>query len=246
MFNYLIKIEYDGTRYVGWQFQKNGISVQGTVEKILRKVIKQKVKIIGAGRTDKGVHAEGQYANFKIKKKIKNNFEFLNSMNYFLQKHCISIISIEKKKLDFHSRYSAKKRVYKYKIINRVGSLSLFKNRAWHIKKKLNIKLLEKGAKIFKGTHDFSTFRASSCVSNSSIKKMDYVKIKNSGENIEIFFKSRSFLQNQVRSMVGCLEHLSSNKWTLKKFRKVFKSKKRSSCATPAPACGLYLYNVEY
>ena len=245
-FNYLIKIEYDGTKFVGWQYQKNGMSVQEKIEKALSKIFKSKVKINGAGRTDKGVHALGQYANFKIDRKIDNEKQFLNSINFFLKKNLISVTKVKKKNILFHSRYNAKERTYLYKIINRVGSLSLNKNKAWHIKKKLNIELLKKGAKLLQGTHDFSTFRASSCTSNSPIKKMNSVQVKKRGDEIIIEFKSRSFLQNQVRSMVGSLEHLSCGKWTLNNFKNVFRSKKRSECARPAPACGLYLKNVKY
>ena len=133
-----------------------------------------------------------------------------------------------------------------YKIINRQGSLSINKNKAWHVKNKLDQKLLKKGAKILVGTHNFSTFRASTCSARSPIKKMNSVKVHKKGENISITFKSKSFLQNQVRSMVGCLEYLSSGKWTLTKFKKVFKSKQRSKCARPAPAHGLYLVNIKY
>ena len=146
MFNYLIKIEYDGTNYVGWQYQKNGDSVQEKVEKILSKILKSKIKITGAGRTDKGVHALGQFANFNHKKKIENKRKFLKSLNFFLNKKLISIIDIKKKNLKFHSRFSAKERVYTYYIVNRVGSLVLDKNKAWHVKKKLEINFLKKGA----------------------------------------------------------------------------------------------------
>ena len=246
MFNYLIKIEYDGTNYVGWQYQKNGISVQEKIEKTLKKILKSKTKIIAAGRTDKGVHAEGQFANFKVKKKIEDEKKFLNSINFFLRKNLFSIINIKKKKINFHSRYDAKERVYEYRIVNRLGSLSLDKNKAWHLKKRLDVTLLKKGAKILKGTHDFSTFRASSCSAKSPIKKMNSVVIKKKEDKIFLIFKSKSFLQNQVRSMVGCLEKVSCKKWNLAKFKNVFKSKKRSQCAPPAPSCGLYLMKVKY
>ena len=246
MFNYLIKIEYDGTNYVGWQYQKNGDSVQEKVEKILSKILKSKIKIIGAGRTDKGVHALGQFANFNYKKKIENKRKFLNSLNFCLNKKLISIVDIKKKNLKFHSRFSAKERVYTYYIVNRVGSLVLDKNKAWHVKKKLEINFLKKGAKLLEGTHDFSTFRSSSCYAKSAIKKLNSVKVLKKGEKIYITFKSQSFLQNQVRSMVGCLEKLSSKEWSYKKFSNVFKSKDRSKCASPAPACGLYLVDVKY
>ena len=113
-------------------------------------------------------------------------------------------------------------------------------------KKKLNISLLKKGAKILEGTHDFSTFRASSCSAKSPIKKMYSVKVNKKGDQIFLIFRSKSFLQNQVRSMVGSLKYLSSGKWSLKEFKKAFFSKKRSNCAPPAPACGLYLQNIKY
>jgi len=245
-YNYLLKIEYDGSSFVGWQYQKNGISVQEKIEKALSKIFNSQIRINGAGRTDKGVHALGQYANFKVNKKIESEKKFLNTINFFLKKNLISIIKIKKKTNVFHSRHDAKERIYLYKIINRVGALSLNKNKAWHIKKKLNINLLKKGAKLLQGTHDFSTFRASSCSSNSPIKKINAVHIKKKGDEINIEFKSKSFLQNQVRSMVGSLEYLSCGKWTLYDFKKALKSKKRSECAPPAPACGLYLKNVRY
>ena len=245
-YNYLLKVEYDGTNYSGWQFQKNGKSIQETIERVLQKILKLKIKINGAGRTDKGVHAFGQHANFKINKKIKNEKKFLNSLNFFLGKKLISIISIKRKKSIFHSRFDAKERTYEYKIINREGSLSLDNSKAWHVKTKLNISLLKKGAKILEGTHDFSTFRASSCSAKSPIKKMYSVKVNKKGDQIFLIFRSKSFLQNQVRSMVGSLKYLSSGKWSLKEFKKAFFSKKRSNCAPPAPACGLYLQNIKY
>lgn len=244
--NYQIVIEYDGTNFVGWQYQKNGLSIQEVLEKKLKKVLKDKIRIIGAGRTDAGVHALEQSANFFINKKIENKKVFLNSINYFLSKHLISIIDIKKKKLNFHSRYSAKERIYEYRITNRYSSLALNKNRTWLIKKKLNIDLLKMGAKILQGNHNFSTFRASSCTATSPIKKMNKVKIIKKGKDITIQFQSKSFLQNQVRSMVGCLKYLSCKDWNLKKFKKVFKSKNRKLCAPPAPACGLYLAKIKY
>ncbi len=246
MNNYLLKIEYNGTKFVGWQFQKNGKSIQDVIEKALKKILKFKIRITGAGRTDKGVHAKGQYANFKINKIIENKKKFINSINFFLKKDYISILNIQKKKFDFNSRYCAKERIYEYKIINREGALSLNRNQAWHIKKKLDIKVLKQGAKILVGTHDFTTFRASSCSAKSPIKKMNSITVKKNGEIILITFKSQSFLQNQVRSMVGCLEYLSSKRWSLSYFKKVLKSKKRSKCAPPAPACGLYLKDIKY
>ena len=246
MFNYLVKIEYDGTNFVGWQYQKNGISVQEKIEKVLEKIFKSKIKITGAGRTDKGVHANGQCANFIIKSKIEDIRKFLNSTNFFLKNNLISILEVKKKKLNFHSRYDAKERIYEYRITNRLGTLSIDKNKAWHIKKKIDMVLLKKGAKILEGKHDYSTFRAASCSAKSPIKKLNYVKIKKNRDKIFIRFSSKSFLQNQVRSMVGSLKYLSTDKWSFDEFKKAFKSKKRIKCAPPAPACGLYLLDIKY
>jgi len=246
MFNYLLKIEYNGKNFVGWQSQKNGNSIQDEIEKVLKKILKSNIKIIGAGRTDKGVHAFGQYTCFKHYKKIENRDKFLKSINFFLSKKLISVINIKAKKIDFHARFNAKKRVYEYLIINRKSLLSIDKGRAWHVKKKIDMNLLRKGARIFKGTHDFSTFRASSCSANSPVKKMESVIIRKNNEKIFIRFISKSFLQNQVRSMVGCLKYLATGKWSISEFKNVMKSKKRSRCAPPAPAEGLYLMDVKY
>ena len=136
MFNYLLKIEYDGSNYVGWQSQKNGKSIQDKIERALKKIFKTKVRINGAGRTDKGVHALGQYACFKLEKKIDNKEKFLKSINFFLSKNLISIINIKSIKNDFHARFNAKKRIYEYIIINRPSLLSIDKGKAWHVKKK--------------------------------------------------------------------------------------------------------------
>jgi tRNA pseudouridine38-40 synthase len=245
-FNYQITIEYDGFNYVGWQLQKNGISIQEIIEKKLKILLKENIRIIGAGRTDKGVHALGQCANFFTKNKIENKKKFLNSINFFLKDHLISILDLKKKSLNFNSRHDAKERTYQYKIVNRESNLVINKDKAWHIKKKLDLDLLKKGAKILLGTHDFSTFRASSCSAKSPIKKMNNIIIKKTSDIILIEFKSKSFLQNQVRSMVGCLKYLSLKNWNINKFKKIFISKKRNLCAPPAPACGLYLVKIKY
>ncbi len=246
MFTYQIDLEYLGTNFVGWQLQKNGVSVQEVLEKALSKFLKYKIKVIGSGRTDAGVHAKGQSAHFKTNKKIDDKNNFINSMNFFLSKYPVSILSIRKRTKMFHARHSAKKRIYKYFIINRFSSLVLDKTKAWHVKKKLNIKIMRKGAKLLMGTHNFSTFRSSSCQSKSPIKTLKKVQIKKEKNKIIFTFESKSFLQQQVRSMVGAIKYLGEGKWSLKDFKKAFLSKKRSMCAPPAPADGLYLYEVKY
>ena len=220
MQRYKIHIEYDGTTFVGWQFQKNGLSIQKVLQDAIFNFSKEKVIITGAGWTDSGVHALAQIAHFVLKiKKINKKFQ---------------------------ARFDAKKRTYQYLIINRSSPLALQKNKAWHIRNKLDIKAMEKGAKLLLGTHDFSTFRASSCGAKSPIKTMEAISIKKNRDKITLKFVSKSFLQHQVRSMVGCIKYLGEGKWNLRDFEKSFKSKNRLKCAAPAPACGLYLTNIKY
>jgi len=246
MHRYQILIEYEGTKFIGWQIQSKGQSIQKIIQNKISKILKQKITLIGAGRTDSGVHAIEQSAHFNCKKKIGNLDKFIQSLNYFLNSNLISIVKIKKRSLNFHSRFSAKKRIYRYVIFNRISKPSIEKDRGWHIKKKLDLKLMKKGAKKLLGTNDFSTFRASSCNSNSPIRTMESIKIKGKKNKIEIQFKSKSFLQQQVRSMMGCLKYLGEKRWSLKKFERVFKSKKRILCAPPAPAHGLFLEKVIY
>ena len=243
---YLLKIEYEGTNFVGWQYQKNGVSIQEALQNIFLKLLKEKIVINGSGRTDAGVHALEQSAHIETKKEILDKIRFINTANFYLKKFPISLLSIKKVENKFHARYSAKQRIYKYLILNRNSFSPLNKNRVWFIKKKLDISLIKKALKILEGTHDFSTFRSSSCQAKSPIRTIDSIKLKKVGEIIVIVFASKSFLQQQVRSMVGAIKYVGEKKWSLKKFRINFKSKKRINCAPPAPACGLYLKKVKY
>ena len=238
MFKYQILIEYVGSNFRGWQIQKKGKTIQGLIQEKVSKLLKEKIIIFGSGRTDAGVHAIAQSAHFVCKNKILKCDKFLKSINHFLNNNGISIIDIKKRNDNFHARFSAKMRIYKYIIINRVGGPVLDKSRGWHI--------MKKGAKKLVGTLDFSTFRSSSCRAKSPIKTMKSAKISYFNNKIEIEFKSQSFLQHQVRSMVGCLKYLGEKKWSLKKFESVIKSKKRILCAPPAPAEGLFLKRIIY
>ena len=246
MHRYQILIEYVGTNFVGWQIQSKGKSIQKIIQIKLSKLLKEKILLIGSGRTDSGVHAIEQSAHFECTKEIQNSDKFLKSINHFVNNMNISIIRIKKRNRNFHARFSAKQRIYKYIIFNRLSRPSLEKERGWHIIKELDVTLLKKGAKKLLGTKDFSTFRSSSCNAKSPIRTIKSIKIKSIKGRIEIQFKSQSFLQQQVRSMVGCLKYLAEKKWDLKKFDFVFQSKKRILCAPPAPAEGLFLEKVMY
>ena len=245
MQRYKIKIEYEGTPFVGWQFQKNGQSIQEVLQKAIFKFSKERVTVIGAGRTDSGVHALDQTAHFDLKKKISKK-KILPAINQNIGNKPVTVLKVNKVNNKFHARHDAKKRTYLYLIVNRQSPLALQKNKAWHIKKKLDLLTMKKGAKFLLGTHDFSTYRASTCGSKSPIKTMERILIKQNKDKITLQFTSRSFLQQQVRSMVGCIKYLGEGKWSLNDFKKSFKSKNRLKCAPPAPACGLYLNKIIY
>ena len=246
MFRYQILIEYSGSSFRGWQIQKKGKTIQGMIQEKISKLLKQKIILYGSGRTDTGVHALEQSAHFDIENEIIHTDRFLKSINHFLNKEGISILKIRKRGNNFHARFSAKMRIYNYIILNRLSGPVLDRNKCWHVMKKLDLIKMKKGAKKLIGTQDFSTFRASSCRAKSPIKTMKLVKIKSFKNKIQIEFRSQSFLQQQVRSMVGCLKYLGENKWSLKKFENVMKSKKRILCAPPAPPEGLYLSRIIY
>ena len=245
MERYKLKIEYDGTPFVGWQYQKNGLSIQEVLQKAIFNFSNEKVVVTGAGRTDSGVHALAQIAHFDLKKIIEKK-KFLPGLNQHIGTNPITVLKIEKTNKKFHSRFGAKKRTYQYIIINRQSPLALQKNKAWHIRKKLNIEAMKKAVKLLLGTHDFSTFRASSCGAKSPVKTMEKISINKRKDRITLNFTSKSFLQQQVRSMVGCIKFLGDGKWTIDQFKKSFKSKNRLKCAPPAPACGLYLKKIKY
>ena len=245
MQRYKIKIEYEGTPFVGWQFQKNGRSIQEVLQKAIFNFSKERVVVIGAGRTDSGVHALAQVAHFDLKNKIERT-NLLPAINQNIGNKPVTILKINKINKKFHARHDAKRRTYQYLIINRQSPLALQKNKAWHIRKKLDVKAMIRGAKVLLGTHDFSTFRAASCGAKSPIKTMEKILIKKNKDKITLQFTSRSFLQQQVRSMVGCLKYLGEGKWNLNDFKNSFQSVNRSKCAPPAPACGLYLAKIKY
>ena len=243
---YQLIIEYVGASFRGWQIQKKGSTIQGLIQQILTKLLNQKIILNGSGRTDAGVHAYAQSAHFDCNKKILDLTKFLKSINYFLNSKGIAITKIKKRSEKFHSRFSAKQRIYRYVIFNQISPPVIEKGRGWHVRKILDLDIMKKGAQKLIGTHDYSTFRSSRCHAKSPIRTIKSIKIKSSKNKIQIEFKSKSFLQQQVRSMVGCLKFLGEKKWDLKTFDKAFKSKKRAFCAPPAPPEGLFLFRVIY
>ena len=209
MARYQLLIEYVGTDFRGWQIQKKGSTIQGLIQEKLTKLLKEKIILNGSGRTDTGVHAIQQSAHFDCKSEIKDLIKFLKSINHFLNDKGVAVTKIKKRSNKFHSRYSAKQRIYKYIIFNQISEPVIEKNRGWHVRKPLDLELIKKGAKKLIGTNDYSTFRSSSCHAKSPIKTIKSIKIKSLKNKIEIEFNSQSFLQQQVRSMAVSYTHLT-------------------------------------
>ena len=244
MHNYKIVIEYDGTNFVGWQQQENGQSIQSAIQEALVKLSNEKVTIFGAGRTDAGVHAYGQVASFNLNKKIKTDV-IRDGLNQHLRPHPIAVQNAEIVDDNFHARFSAKKRWYEYKIINRRPPLTIDLNRAWCVYKNLDIEKMKNESLSFLGKHDLNAFRSAHCQSKNSMKTIDSVSIKNIDEQIIIEVSAKSFLHSQVRIMIGTLVDIAKgniNKTVLD----IINSKQRDIAGQTAPANGLYLKKVEY
>ena len=185
MHKYKITLEYDGTDYVGWQRQENGNSIQASLEKAIEKLTLEKATVFAAGRTDAGVHAKGQVAHFDINK----NFTIDNirdGLNQHLRPQPISIIKVEKVTEEFHARFSANYKIYEYLIVNRRSPLTIEKNRAWIVFKKLNLNKMQKESSHFIGKQDFNAFRSINCQSSSSIKTIDSFDTYVQDDNIRI------------------------------------------------------------
>ena len=244
MHNYKIVIEYDGTNFVGWQQQENGQSIQSALQEALVKLSNEKVIIFGAGRTDAGVHAYGQVASFNLNKKIKTDV-IRDGLNQHLRPHPIAVQNAEIVDDNFHARFSAKKRWYEYKIINRRPPLTIDLNRAWCVYKNLDIEKMKSESLSFLGKHDLNAFRSAHCQSKNSMKTIDSVSIENIDEQITIEVSAKSFLHSQVRIMIGTLVDIAKgniNKTVLD----IINSKQRDIAGQTAPANGLYLKKIEY
>ena len=244
MYNYKIIVEYDGTNFVGWQQQENGKSIQAVLQGALFKLSGEKVTIFGAGRTDAGVHAYGQVASFTINKKIETDV-IRDGLNQHLRPHPISVQKAELVDSKFHARFSAIKRWYEYKIINRRPPLTIDTNRAWCVYKKINVEKIKTESSSFLGKHDLNAFRSAHCQSKSSLKTIENIQIKNEGEKIIFDICAKSFLHSQVRIMVGTLVDIAKGKIN-KTISDIINSKNREVAGQTAPAHGLYLKKIDY
>ncbi len=242
---YKLIIEYDGTPYVGWQIQKQHISVQGQIAKAFKAFTKEDVKVFGAGRTDTGVHALGQAIHVDLEKDW-DAFKVVSALNYMLKSDAIAALSCEKVAADFDVRFSAVKRHYLYRIITRRAPLVLEKNRAWQVYRPLNIENMHEAAQCLIGEHDFTAFRSSHCQALSPIKSIDEISIFEKDGVIESHINARSFMHHQVRSIMGCLKMVGDGEWAVPVLNQVLQSCDRTKCAPLAPSCGLYLSQIDY
>ncbi len=242
--NYKITVEYDGTNFVGWQQQANGASVQSSLQDSVFKLSGEKVVVYGAGRTDAGVHAYGQVASFVISKKISTDV-IRDGLNQHLRPLMISVLKAEEVDNDFHARFSAKKRWYVYKIINRRSPLTIDANRAWCVHKILDTKKMQSESASFLGKHDLNAFRSAHCQSKSSIRTIDDIIINIKNESIFIEVVAKSFLHSQVRIMVGTLVDIAKGNIN-KSILDIINTKNREVAGQTAPANGLYLKKIGY
>jgi tRNA pseudouridine38-40 synthase len=242
---YKLVIEYDGTPFVGWQRQINGRSVQQAVEEAIEGFAGHAVRIHCAGRTDAGVHATHQVAHVDLDKEWRTD-TVRDATNAHLKPEPVSILESEMVPNDFHARTSARKRHYRYCILNRRTPPSLEVNRVWHVPWPLDADVMHEAAQVLVGQHDFTTFRAAECQANSPVKSLDGLVVKRCSAEIRIAASARSFLHHQVRSMVGTLMLAGAGRWTTDDVRQALEAKDRTRCGPMAPACGLYLVGVDY
>lgn len=253
---YRLTIEYDGTGLNGWQKQPDRPSVQERIETALRKFCGEQVEVVGAGRTDAGVHASAQVAHIDLPNDV-DPFKVMQGINYYLfvpegketaddADNRIAITRAETVPDDFHARFSAVRRHYLYRIINRRARLGLERGRAWHVVEELNIAAMQEAAKHLLGKHDFTSFRDSECQAKSPEKTLDHLQITHNGDQIWITTNARSFLHHQVRIMVGTLVQVGKGRWQPYDVLAALRARDRAKAGPTAPPEGLYLVKVDY
>jgi tRNA pseudouridine38-40 synthase len=238
-------IEYDGTPFVGWQAQANGVSVQGAIAAAVAAFSGETASVQGAGRTDAGVHALGQVAHVDLAKDWDTD-SVRDALNFHLRPQPIAILSAERVGEDFDARFSATKRHYLYRVVNRRADLALEANRTWRVGRPLDAETMHDAAQRLVGRHDFTTFRAAECQAKSPVKTLERLDVTRSGEELHVTAVARSFLHHQVRSMVGSLIHVGEGKWSADGLADALVARDRARCGQVAPPQGLYLVRVEY
>jgi tRNA pseudouridine38-40 synthase len=243
---YRLIIEYDGTPFVGWQIQAEGASVQGALERAVTNLTREEAGIRGAGRTDAGVHARGQVAHFDLEKEWPAE-KIRDGLNFYLKPQPVVVLDAAQVPSDFDARFSATARHYQYRILARRSPPALERNRVWWIPRTaLNAEAMRDAASVLVGHHDFTTFRAVQCQAKSPVRTLDTLDVTSVDGEIRIGASARSFLHNQVRSMVGSLKLVGEGKWTKNDLRAALEARDRTACGPVAPASGLFLMAVDY
>jgi tRNA pseudouridine38-40 synthase len=242
---YKLTIEYDGTPFVGWQVQDNGLSVQGVLTEAVSAFAGERAVVGGAGRTDAGVHALGQVAHVELTKDWPAD-TVRDALNAHLRPHPVAVLAAERAADDFDARFSAIRRHYRYRIVNRRADLALDVLRAWRVPRPLDAVAMHEAAQQLVGRHDFTTFRSAECQAKSPVKTLGALDVTRDGDEVRVTATARSFLHNQVRSMVGSLVHVGDGKWSTADLTSALAARDRAACGQVAPPQGLYLVRVEY
>ncbi|MFK7942197.1 MAG: tRNA pseudouridine(38-40) synthase TruA [Paracoccaceae bacterium] len=240
-----LTVEYHGGPFVGWQRQAEGLSVQGVLEAAIRRLEPDAPHIQGAGRTDAGVHATGQVAHCDLAGDW-DPFRLSGAINHHMRPHPVAVLAIGRVPDDFHARFSAVRRHYLYRIVCRRAPLTIEAGTLWRVAWPLDVEAMHEAAQLLIGKHDFTTFRSVKCQADSPVKTLDMFNITAKGEEIHCTLNARSFLHNQVRSLVGTLERVGAGKWPVARMAEVLRSADRTACGPVAPADGLYLTQVDY
>ncbi|HEY0302463.1 MAG TPA: tRNA pseudouridine(38-40) synthase TruA [Rhizomicrobium sp.] len=242
---YKLIIEYDGTPFSGWQIQDNAPTVQGALETAVKAICGDNVRVHGSGRTDAGVHALAQVAHCDIEKPFPLG-RLRDGLNAHLRPHPIAVLSADIVADDFEARFSARKRHYRYRITNHRANLALDIKRSWRVPRALDSDAMDAAAKRLLGKHDFTTFRDTECQAKSPEKTLDRFDVSQAGGEIHVAATARSFLHNQVRSMVGSLVMVGEGRWNADDLGRALAARSRTACGPVAPPDGLYLVRVDY
>ena len=240
-----LTLEYDGTSFVGWQRQTNGLAVQEVIERAILSLTGEGVTIRGAGRTDSGVHATAQVAHADLARAWRPDV-LRDALNVHMRPHPVAVLEAAPVDPAFDARFSAVRRHYVYRLRNRRAPLALQGGREWLIKRRLDAAAMQAAAQLLLGYHDFSTFRDSECQADSPVRTLEQFDVTREGDLILVRAAARSFLHRQVRSMVGSLEHVGSGRWSPGDLRAALDARDRRRCGMVAPAAGLYLAGVDY